>query len=272
MRMKLTLPSFFFVPLFIALILTSCGESTSEETQKSILTDEEVVSSDSSTVYQSDHLIIKQLGDHVYQHISFLETDDFGKVECNGMIVVNGNEGVVFDTPTENAASLELLRFVTDVLKTKITAVIPTHFHEDCVGGIEVFAQQKIPIYAGKLTVELSQKNEQAFANTFIAFDRSLALHIGNKKVYAEYIGEGHTKDNIVGYFPESNAVFGGCLIKAYGASKGYLGDASPDKWSETVRKLKLNYPDAEIVIPGHGAPGGTELFDYTIELFDVNE
>ena len=40
------------------------------------------------------------------------------------------------------------------------------------------------------------------------------------------YFGEGHTKDNIMGYFTEDQALFGGCLIKKVGASKGYLGDA----------------------------------------------
>ncbi|MDZ7613831.1 MAG: hypothetical protein U5K51_09100 [Flavobacteriaceae bacterium] len=49
-------------------------------------------------------------------------------------------------------------------------------------------------------------------------FNESLTLSIGNKKVNAEYFGEGHTKDNIVGYFPNENAVFGGCLIKEVGA------------------------------------------------------
>ena len=48
------------------------------------------------------------------------------------------------------------------------------------------------------------------------------------------------------------------------------MGDANTDKWSETVRKIKLKYPNAKLVIPGHGKSGGTELFDYTIELFDL--
>jgi metallo-beta-lactamase class B len=34
------------------------------------------------------------------------------------------------------------------------------------------------------------------------------------------------------------------------------------------VRKIKEKYPEVKIVIPGHGKPGGTALFDYTIELF----
>ena len=100
-------------------------------------------------------------------------------------------------------------------------------------------------------------------------FDSYLILAIGDKKVYAEYFGEGHTKDNVIGYFPESNAIFGGCLIKSLGANKGYLGDANTDQWAGTVQQIKLKYPNAEIVIPGHGKPGGTELLEYTIKLFE---
>ncbi len=49
----------------------------------------------------------------------------------------------------------------------------------------------------------------------------------------------------------------------------GYLGDANTDQWAATVQQIKLKYPNAEIVIPGHGKPGGTELLEYTIKLFE---
>ncbi|MNY76298.1 Beta-lactamase type II precursor [compost metagenome] len=62
--------------------------------------------------------------------------------------------------------------------------------------------------------------------------------------------------------------MFGGCLIKEVEASKGYLGDANVKEWSQTVKKIKQRFPDAKIIIPGHGNIGGTELLDYTIKLF----
>ncbi|WP_338356235.1 subclass B1 metallo-beta-lactamase [Yeosuana marina] len=225
---------------------------------------------DSLIIYQTKDLIIKKLSNHIYEHISFLNTDDFGKVACNGMLVVNENKGVIFDTPTDNKSSLELINFVTNQLKSEITAVIPTHFHEDCVGGIQEFEAHNIPTYATNQTTELLKNHGQKFSKPVIEFNKTLMLNIGDKKVYAEYFGEGHTKDNIIGYFPEDNAIFGGCLIKNVGASKGYLGDANINKWSETVSKVKLKYPEVKIIIPGHGKWGGTELFDYTIKLFEL--
>lgn len=255
---------FFFLTgiTFISKAYTPKNNHQEKNTHKEIVSD--------SIVYRSEDLIIKKLTKHIYEHISFLNTDDFGKVSCNGMLVVNENKAVVFDTPTDNKSSLELINFITHSLKSEITAIIPTHFHGDCVGGIQEFEEHNIQAYAARQTVEILKKNGQKFSKPINEFDDRLVLNVGNKKVYAEYFGEGHTKDNIIGYFVEGKAIFGGCLIKEVGAGKGYLGDANINKWPETVQKVKLKYPDAEIVIPGHGKWGGTELLDYTIELFEV--
>ena len=225
---------------------------------------------DSITVYQTDDLIIKQLSDGIYQHISFLDTEDYGKVTCNGMLVINKNEGVIFDTPTDNQGSLELIQFTREVLRTSLIGIGPTHFHEDCIGGIQEFISKSIPIYGSKRTIDLLTNDNNKLTGYITGFEDSLTLEIGTKKVYAEYFGEGHTKDNIIGVFPGNNVVFGGCLLKALGSSKGFLGDANTEKWSKTVRKIKLKYPNTSIVIPGHGNPGGPELFDYTIQLFKL--
>jgi metallo-beta-lactamase class B len=259
--------------LLIGLTFISCKEPSSKHNQIKLKTNTENPKKDlvdNFTIYQTENLIIKKLSNHIYEHISYLNTDDYGKVGCNGMLVINENKGIVFDTPTDNKSSLELINFVNNELKSEITAIIPTHFHEDCLGGIEEFEKHNIPTYATKKTIELIKKDGKNLPKSIKEFDNNLTLDIGNKKVYADYFGEGHTKDNIIGYFPEDNAIFGGCLIKKVGASKGYLGDANTDKWSETVSKIKLKYPKIEIVIPGHGKSGGTELFDYTIELFEL--
>lgn len=264
---KLLLALFFLT----GLTFVACNESSKHNQIKQEISNEKLKTAtvDNLIIYQTENLIIERLSNHVYRHISFLSTDDYGKVGCNGMLVVNENKGIIFDTPTDNESSLELINFVTNELKSEIIAIIPTHFHEDCVGGIQKFEEHNIQIYATKQTAELLKNDSQNFSTLIKEFDNNLMLEIGSKKVYAEYFGEGHTEDNIIGFFPEDNAIFGGCLIKKVGASKGYLEDASPNKWSETVRKIKFKYPKAEIVIPGHGKWGGRELFDYTIELFE---
>ncbi|MFM6925780.1 MAG: subclass B1 metallo-beta-lactamase [Ferruginibacter sp.] len=222
----------------------------------------------SDTSYQSGNLIIRKLSAHIYQHISFLNTESFGRVECNGMVVVNGNKAVIFDTPTSDTASAELIDYLVNKQRDRIIAVIPTHFHEDCVGGLEQFEKSNITCYASNKTIALLKAKGRQFSKPIRGFDNNFELALGNKKVVVRYFGEGHTKDNVVGYFAADKAVFGGCLIKELEATKGYLGDANIAAWSETVTNVKQAYPDARIVIPGHGEPGGTALFDYTIKLF----
>lgn len=217
-------------------------------------------------VYHSEDLIIIQISDNAFLHTSYLQTNDFGNVPCNGMIVRNSNEVVVFDTPTNNKSAEDLINFIMEKLHCKINAIVPTHFHDDCLGGLASFHKLKIPSFGNFRTIELAKSNSVEVPQN--GFNDSLKLSLGNTYVIVKYFGQGHTKDNVVAYFPKENILFGGCLIKELQATKGYLGDANVGEWSSTVEKVKQQYPNVEIVIPGHGEIGGKELLDYTIKLF----
>jgi len=238
----------------------------SSDADVAILTDAGVAN---DTIYKSQHLIIKRVSDHVYQHISFLSTQTFGRVDCNGMVVINKRQAIIFDTPTDHESSVALITYLTKILKVKIAAIIPTHFHDDCVGGLETFHKNNIPSYASIRTITLLKDKGNIFSKPIRAFSDSLTLTLGNKKVYIKYFGEGHTVDNVVAYYPQDEVVFGGCLIKSMGATKGNLEDANVAAWSETVKKVRAEYPNTKTVIPGHGKIGGPALFDYTIKLFE---
>jgi len=217
-------------------------------------------------VYHSEDLIIIQISRNAFVHTSYLQTNDFGKVPCNGMIIKDRNEAIVFDTPTNNESAEELIKYIKEKLHCNINAIVPTHFHEDCLGGLAAFHHQKIPSFGNVITIELAKLNNVVSPEN--GFKDSLKLKLGNTYSIVNFIGEGHSKDNVVGYFPSENILFGGCLIKEMQATKGYLGDANVSEWSNTVLKLKQQYPHVKIVIPGHGKIGGIELLDYTIKLF----
>jgi metallo-beta-lactamase class B len=220
----------------------------------------------SKEVYKSKDLIVTQITENSFIHTSFLQTNDFGNVPCNGLIVRNGNEAIVFDTPTNDKNSEELIKWIGETLLCKINAIIPTHFHDDCLGGLKAFDENEIPSYAYFKTIELVKAN--SFVVPKNGFRDSLILKVGDENIIAKFFGEGHTKDNVVGYFPGENVMFGGCLIKELDASKGYLGDANVADWSSTVENVKRTYPDVKVVVPGHGEYGNIKLLDYTINLF----
>ncbi|WP_257657844.1 subclass B1 metallo-beta-lactamase [Parapedobacter lycopersici] len=214
----------------------------------------------------TDELVIRPIAEGVYVHTCFLQTNDFGKVPCNGMIVVSGGEAIIFDTPTTDSSSAELIRWIEDRLHCRVTGVIATHFHDDCLGGLNEFHRRGIPSYANRLTQRFAQENHAPVPQH--GFDDQLQLAVGSQPVIADFVGEGHTRDNVIGYFPAAHVLFGGCLVKELGAGEGYLGDASVGAWSSTVSRARAAYPEATQVIPGHGIPGDVSLLDYTIKLF----
>jgi len=248
----------FSIVLVVIFLISSCKR---EKTDKIF---------EPTIVFQSEHLIITQLSPRAYLHTSYLSTQEFGKVECNGLLVTDSQEAVVYDTPADSIGSEELIKWVQSELKSTINGVISTHFHDDCIAGLPVFHQYGIASYASQKTIDLvKQKNKIVPQN---AFEDYLVLDVGEVKILAKYFGEGHTTDNVVGFFPKEQMLFGGCLIKALDASKGNLEDANVLAWSETVKKLKHAYPNVQVVIPGHGKFGDAQLIEYTIQLFESSK
>ena len=237
------------ISIFLLLLLVACKSKNN-----------------SDPVYESENLKIERLTKNIYVHISYLQTETYGKVPCNGMLVVEDDEAIVIDTPTNESASSELLIWMEDKLNYKVKAIVATHFHVDCLGGLDAFHQRSIPSYALNKTLTLAKAEGTAIPQ--IGFDNYLELQLGDEIVINEFMGEGHTKDNIICYFPSGKVLFGGCLVKGNGAGKGNLNDANTMEWSNTVRRVKSKYSDVEIVIPGHGKFGSSNLLDYTIELF----
>ena len=217
-------------------------------------------------MYQSENLVITQITPDIYQHTSFLQTESFGNVPCNGMIVHNNNETAVIDTPVNDKISEELILWIQNSLHSEIVAVVPTHFHDDCVGGLNTFHKHRIPSVAYFKTIAITKEKQLPVPQK--SFDKSLKITVGNEKISLDFFGEGHTKDNVVAYVPSEKVLFGGCLIKELNAGKGNLEDANEQDWAQTVQLIKNTYPDIKTIIPGHGTPGNQQLLDYTIKLF----
>jgi metallo-beta-lactamase class B len=234
----------FFIPLFFA-----CNPS------KKLISKNE------------NQLVFYPLKKNVYTHISFLQTETWGKVACNGMIYIHKNKAYIFDTPSD-IETAELLIKALEEKKIKIEGVIVNHFHNDCLGGLEAFHEKGIKSYATEKTIALATKNGVTVPK--IGFKEILTLRIGKKQIINQFLGEAHTKDNIVSYLPSEKIMFGGCMVKELTAGKGNLADANEKAWSNTIRNIKRQFPDIETIVPGHGKPGGQELLDYTIGLFEV--
>ncbi|MFY7671809.1 subclass B1 metallo-beta-lactamase [Tenacibaculum sp. MEBiC06402] len=216
--------------------------------------------------YNSDSIKITKISKHVWQHTSYLKTASFGNVPCNGAIMEHDGKAIIFDTPVGKKATTELITWIQSELNSEIIAIVPTHFHVDCLDTLDEFHKANIESYATEKTIELAKNNKSSIPKN--AFNSFKEFHLGKTKVYVSFMGEGHTKDNVITYFPLDKTLFGGCLVKSLKAPKGNLADANINEWSNTIQKIKETFPDIEFVIPGHGKSGNSELLDYTYQLF----
>ena len=222
--------------------------------------------SQSTPVYESENLVVSQLTESTFVHISYLPTRRFGKVACNGLVVIDGTEAVIVDTPTTDSTATELIDWVQGELEKNVKAVVATHFHEDCLGGLNAFHERGIASYAYDSTQVLAQRHDAPVPKH--GFHDPLRLSVGDEEVICAFLGEGHTVDNSVCYVSGEQVLFGGCLVKAMGADEGNLEDANPNAWPTTIANVKHRFSNVAYVVPGHGNPGDSSLLNYTIQLF----
>ena len=102
-------------------------------------------------------------------------------------------------------------------------------------------------------------------------FKDSLNLQLGSTAINCYYLGAGHSMDNIVVWIPSEKVLFPGCLVKEINAKGlGNTVDGDLKAYPETIEKVLRKFPDAKIVIPGHGAFGGIELVRHTKKLLKM--
>lgn len=222
------------------------------------------------TIYKTPTLEIDSIAPGTYVHRTYFSTKEWGKVSCNGAVYVNKGEAVVFDTPTTDSVSVKLISWIRNHTHAAIKAIVVNHAHIDCLGGLAAFHQAGIPSYSSKQaqTFARNDKTNKPVVPQH-GFDNILKLKIGRATIINYYPGEGHTRDNIVSYIPDVKVLFGGCIIKALGSGKGNVEEANVTAWPASVRNVKQMFPNAVIVIPGHGDYGNRSLLDYTIHLFE---
>ncbi len=218
---------------------------------------------------------------------------------ANSLLVrLNRTNWVWADTPYTPEATRLVVKwlYVKYGERAGITE-INTGFHIDNLGGNRELRRWKIPVYGSTLTCEfLKTKSKRTMSKMIdllrgpenekyraayrsFVFDPPLnrfdikktqVLRFGGNAVEIYYPGPTHTYDNVVVYFPDKRVLFGGCMVLSADAkSAGFTDDGNVREWPASLRKVAKRYSRAKIVVPGHGAPGGTELFAHSIRILE---
>lgn len=209
-------------------------------------------------------LRIEKIAEGVYLHTSFQQVEGYGLVDANGLVVLDGRGAYIIDTPWSERDTAALVAWLQE-RNYQVKASVSTHFHDDRTAGIAYLNSISVPTYASARTNALLKHNGKALA-TETFDDAPLWLLEGKVEVF--YPGAGHSVDNLVVWLPEQKLLNGGCFVRA--ATAGTLGntaDAVVSEWAASAERLQRRYPDAQIVIPGHGVPGDVSLLEHTRKL-----
>lgn len=217
----------------------------------------------------NENIDITKLSDRVYLYTSWADVGKWGRVGSNGLIIISKGKAFLVDTPMHESQTIELNNWINNELNTKITGFIPGHWHDDCIGGLDYLNKQGVKTYANKLTNEILESKGLPQAKN--SFTDSITLHLDKILIKCYFLGGGHATDNIVVWIPSEKILFGGCMIKDCASTTlGNTADAAPlEEWLKTVTKIETKFPDAKIIIPGHGEIGGQEILKYNQRLLN---
>ena len=223
--------------------------------------------------------------------------------EANSMVVEMDNSDIILvDTPYTPEATIDLLNWVNTHYKNQKIIAINTGFHFDNLGGNQALSEKNVPIYGSSLTTELISEAGEASRELMLEwlnkpeskrfydayqhipyvgpteqFDlqqddmqvdiEQLAMH--SKEIEIYFPGASHSPDNLVVYFPQKRILFGGCMVKSLESTDlGNTADADLEEWPKSVNRVLERYKDkADIIVPGHGKCGNSDLLVHTIEL-----
>jgi oligosaccharide reducing-end xylanase len=214
----------------------------------------------------SNDIELIKISENAYLHISYTESPQFGRFPSNGLIFINNQKAFLFDTPMTESLTKDLVSWVQDSMHIQIVGFIPNHWHDDCMGGLDYIHSLGIESYANELTREIARAKNLPIPKH--GFTDSVIFKLGDKEIVCRYFGAAHTVDNIVVWIPSEQILFGGCMIKEMKSTGlGNIADGDVKAWPKTIKKVLDEFPNAKIVIPGHGQIGDLDLIRHTLEL-----
>jgi metallo-beta-lactamase class B len=209
------------------------------------------------------NLRVQKLSANVYLIQSSFAAN--GKIDCNHMLIAEGKQVILVNTPVYDSLTARILDWAQQKFQQAVCMAIITHSHNDCAGGISELQRRKIPTIGLNKTNLLLQKEGKSLDETFFSEYKYI---LPSDTLYLFYPGAGHTVDNIVVWLPSVKILYGGCLVKNLTATNlGNTADADLTAWPATIQKLQKKFPNAEVIIPGHGDVGTGQLLSHTLDL-----
>lgn len=255
--------TFLITCVLIALSLITSSCSQKERVHTNELPDKPVFKSGA----ESSYVELVNVTEGIWIHTTYEEYNG-KRTGSNGMVIDTPDGLVLIDTPWNNEQTRELLKLTKSIFKKDFALALITHAHSDRIGGIDALLENGIDVRSTQLTANIAERN--GYGKPTPSLDPDMNILVGGLNVNVFYPGEGHSADNIVIWLPDKKLLFAGCLIKALDSETlGSNSDTNMEQWPHSIENVMKRYPRPDIVIPGHGKYGDSDLLEHTLELFE---
>jgi glyoxylase-like metal-dependent hydrolase (beta-lactamase superfamily II) len=207
---------------------------------------------------------VRPLAPDVWLYVSERASDG---VASNSLVVSLPGGPLLVDPPWGDPQTDKVLDWVQRALGRPVAGAVSTHSHEDRTGGVAALRRRGIATGALQLTVELTRAAGKTAPDVLFAS----GAFSDTRGFEVFFPGAGHAPDTIVVWFPKQRVLFGGCLVKSEESTDlGFVGDADLAQWPAAIEAVRARYPEAHMVIPGHGPPGTVRALERTLELLEA--
>ncbi len=207
----------------------------------------------------------------------FREGEGRHQGHCNNVIIEMKDYLIVVDANLPSGARL-VLRDLEKLSSKRVKYVFDTHHHGDHAYGNPIWTQYGATTLAYAGVAEEFKRYEPARWQAAAKLREGMAalkldapeppqqtfrespfvLEDDTRRVEFHFFGWAHTRGDGFAYLPKEKILCTGDAIT--NGPFNYTGDGNIGNWPNVVRQAKKL--DFDVVLPGHGGPGGRELLD----------
>jgi len=210
-----------------------------------------------------------------------LAPDVFAYVQADGSWFINNTGFVVagdgvlsIDSCATEDRTRAYLAAIRTVTARPVTTLVNTHHHPDHTNGNGLLGARVIVAHAD-CREQLARVPWPPPVPVFgpvdwgqvsrdlpgICFERRLDLHVGGRRIELLHFGTpAHTTNDIVAWLPADRVLFAGDLV--FNGATPFALSGSVAGWLDVLTALRDL--GAEVIVPGHGPPGGPGLLKET--------
>jgi cyclase len=198
---------------------------------------------------------------------------DGGWCVNNAGVLVGADGVVVIDTVATRSRAQRLRDTVEGLGAGPVHTVVNTHSHGDHTFGNGVFGPSATVVAHTLARAEMADAGlgltalwpdvdwgDIRLRLPVVTFDDRLTLHVGERRVELVHVGPAHTTNDVVAWLPDDRVLFAGDVVLSGCTPFHLMGSVRG-----TLRALaRLRALGPDVVVCGHGALCGAEVFDRT--------